>query len=413
MSGGSVHQSPKQEIEILGHKFSGTDELTRVVEQAEKILSRYALVQGSKVARQLVEKEVVASQPMVLSPGSFKNAVGKASKAGTGNFVGFYLTKEVRHTADPEALEQRNYRHDKLYNDILKGTITVWKKNWIFERGFREMLYVWETSNGEVKEPSRAVTRTARKAFTTQEAVAKFTVMSRNPYVYKYGSVYDQTFEKRMRAYFNTKKGAVTQDSDSVRGFGAMWTLEIRAWQYKGPQRGWYYQDLNDNKRLKDALSKAYEFGIHNYFNQVEHCMLLNMDGTRNETEEYIFGLRWEECIRHIRNWYDMCGCSRWPNHTGDGRGGPAQVLRPGFFRDIDAVVDDGKSFWFRETDFYGGNIMFCGKLYLPECVDFTDNASVDSYMGNHLSSSSEYSSEDTSMSEEENLKNNNSTLRF
>lgn len=327
------------------------------------------------------------SEAMLVSPGRHLKLIAKADLAGTGNYIGFYLTKEIRWSSSKKAIRQRQERHEDLWEEIADGTITVWKKHWIFERGFTKMLVAQQVAS---KSSGASITRnkwrTADTKMTTTEAIEQFNKLPR--YVYKYGSVYDQELKKRQRSYIGAKSDAVTIPTMASRGFGAVWTLEIRAWQNHGPN-GWVYQDLGKMSKLKDDLSKVYEFGIHDYFHNNYQCMLLNNNYTRDKTEEYIFGLPWNKCIEVIEEWnaISLVG-DRWPPGTGNGKGGPAPVLDPKY-------INENKGFWFQNHNFYGGNIAFCAKLVKDKSVVFTDKKSVDSFAEANPNSSDSSSESD------------------
>ena len=344
------------------------EELHERIEKMEK-KRRAALQQTPENDKKQKKEENPGSTRINLPPEEYIATIKSLKGASSPGHVGFYLTKEFRTSDSDDAITQRNARHEQLWKDIQSGLMYLWKKNWTVVN--MQVLINDDHTDGERILRRRTVARKADEKLTQAQ---RNDAMDKLPqYVYKFGSVYNADFWGRMSNYFNVKKDAPTVPADAVRCFGAVWTVEVKAYQQKWStinkkrKYRWELLDLQKDMQVKDKISKIYEFTVHDSFQKYTNSMLLNTDRSRNETEEYIFGLNFDDCVKGVNKWLALHTCTgRFPNGTG------ADTL-PGNY-------DFASNKWKFLDAFQGGQIAFVGKLVVGETIDFTNAASIEEF---------------------------------
>ena len=373
----STSQDEEEEREVWTEEDQRQlEEGRRKVEELEKKKKRAGANMTPKKKKQKKEEKVPGSTKINLPPEEYIATIKSLKGASSPGHVGFYLTKEFRTDDSDEAITERNARHVKLWKDIKSGLMYLWKKNWTVVN--MQVLINDDYTDGERILRRRKVERQADSELTKKQ---RNDAMDRLPqFVYKFGSVYNADYWGRMSNYFNVKKDAPTVPAAAVRCFGAVWTVELKAYQQKWStinkkrKYRWELLDLQKNMQVKDKISKIYEFTVHDSFETKYNCMLLNTNGSRNETEEYIFGLAFDDCVKGVNNWLALHTCAkRFPNGTG------ADTL-PGNF-------EFTSSKWKFLDGFQGGQIAFVGKLVVGETIDFTNAASIEEFQSRGSSS--------------------------
>ena len=190
-----------------------------------------------------------------------------------GDKVAFYLTKDMRWTDTPLVLENRAREINAMIKKIEdamngKNDLGFWRKSGWVKTG------AWSKVN-----------------------IDEF---RKNPYYYKFGSIYDQDVWNRLKSYMSQVSVAPHTLWEHIRGFGAIWIMQLCVYAHRNGGDGEYYEWIPKPKsHVRDAISKFIEqMQVHKKF---EENMLCNKNRMRNITEEYIFKIKFSDLVGNIK----------------------------------------------------------------------------------------------------------------